>query len=83
MQESSYTARAEEFYSSWKELQGRPSEFSWDDKKLKTALASVLDMLHKSCVPPKAVKMDEEDNSCPLSAPAFSYCFPLIRAGLR
>ena len=58
-------------------------QFSWDDKKLKTALASVLDMLHKSCVPPKAVKMDEEDNSCPLSAPAFSYCFPLIRAGLR
>ena len=32
MQESSYTARAEEFYSSWGELQGRPSEFSWDDK---------------------------------------------------
>ncbi len=56
-------------------------EFTWNSTELKTALKKILEMLNKSCVPP--VEEEEDDSSCPLSAPAFAYCFPLIKAGMN
>ena len=39
--------------------------------------------LHNSTVPPKMMEEDEEDKSCPLSAPAFCFSFALVKRALQ
>jgi len=56
------------------------SVINWKHTELKKSLVNVLDMIHKSTVPPK--NGQDGDISCPLPSPAFTYCFPLIRAAL-
>jgi len=52
--------------------------YTWDQQQTKDALKTMLKMMYDACVPP--VDDEEEDNSCPLAAPAFAYCFPVIKA---
>ena len=57
------------------------NRFAWDEAQLRQGVLRVLDMLHTSSVPAK--NFEDDDTSCPLSAPAFAYSFPLIREALR
>lgn len=54
--------------------------FVWSRDELNMTLHKVLGVLYKSCVPPE--EEGEEDNSCPLAAPAFAYSFPIIKAAM-
>merc|ERR1719357_1225606 len=57
--------------------------FSWSQAQLKESLAKILSKLRSSTVAPKHLEDGEDDDSCPLSAPAFTYCFPIIKAALK
>eukprot|EP00092_Neocalanus_flemingeri_P000097 GFUD01000099.1.p1 GENE.GFUD01000099.1~~GFUD01000099.1.p1 ORF type:complete len:2003 (+),score=661.60 GFUD01000099.1:178-6009(+) len=59
------------------------SSFSWSPDQLKKSLVKTLAKLHTATVAPKHLEEGEEDTSCPLSAPAFSYCFAVIRAAVK
>ena len=54
---------------------------TWSREELKLSLAATLLRLHNASVTATELE-EEEDDSCPLSAPAFSYCFPLLRAAM-
>ena len=56
---------------------------SWSKQELKKSLAATLLKLHSSTVSMgDMMEEGEEDDTCPLSAPAFAYCFPLLRAAM-
>ena len=54
---------------------------TWSRDSLKLSLAATLLRLHNASVTATELEEDEDD-SCPLSAPAFAYCFPLLRAAM-
>ena len=60
-----------------------------DKGTFRTTLKEVVNKLHKISVPPKSargdkfdVDDDEQDLACPLTTPAFNYCFTLIKAAI-
>ena len=59
------------------------SEFSWSQDRLKESLARTVKRLHQATVPPKSPSEAEEDKSCPLTAPAFCYSFPVLQQALQ
>ena len=58
-----------------------PLPFTWTKAQLDQSLATALLRLHNASVT-ATEQGEEEDESCPLSAPAFVYCFPLLRAAM-
>eukprot|EP00090_Calanus_glacialis_P034085 TRINITY_DN5691_c0_g1_i1.p1 TRINITY_DN5691_c0_g1~~TRINITY_DN5691_c0_g1_i1.p1 ORF type:complete len:2002 (-),score=813.41 TRINITY_DN5691_c0_g1_i1:71-5326(-) len=57
--------------------------FSWSSEQLKLSLAKTVAKLHVATVAPKHLDDGEEDTSCPLTAPAFSFCFLVIKSALK
>jgi hypothetical protein len=61
---------------------------TWTKSELNESLARTLARLHAASVSAggpiqgEEDQEEEEDTSCPLSAPAFAYCFPLLRAAM-
>ena len=61
------------------------SEFSWDQDQLRRSVAGTVKRLHRATVPPKAnaEEQEDEDKSCPLTAPAFCFSFAVIKKALQ
>ena len=60
-----------------------------DKETFRTTLKEVVNKLYRISVPPKSgrgdkfdVDDDEQDLACPLTTPAFNYCFTLIKAAI-
>uniref|UniRef100_A0A8C4NPU2 GCN1 activator of EIF2AK4 n=1 Tax=Dicentrarchus labrax TaxID=13489 RepID=A0A8C4NPU2_DICLA len=56
---------------------------AWGQEDLDTAAHRTILLLHNHTVPQREAKTGGEYNVAPLSAPAFSFCFPLLNAMLR
>ncbi|KAJ1530782.1 hypothetical protein ONE63_005633 [Megalurothrips usitatus] len=56
---------------------------AWEDEKLESAVSRAINLLHKTTVRPRGDVSDEsQEKLLILSAPAFCYCFSLIRKAL-
>ena len=55
----------------------------WSSDQLKRSVANAVERLHTATVPPKSLEEEQEDKSCPLSAPAFYYSFAVIKKALQ
>uniref|UniRef100_A0AAQ4QL94 GCN1 activator of EIF2AK4 n=1 Tax=Gasterosteus aculeatus aculeatus TaxID=481459 RepID=A0AAQ4QL94_GASAC len=56
---------------------------AWEQEDLDTAAHRTILLLHNHTVPQRDAKNGEHNTTAPLSAPAFSVCFPLLNAILR
>uniref|UniRef100_A0AAQ6A345 TOG domain-containing protein n=1 Tax=Amphiprion ocellaris TaxID=80972 RepID=A0AAQ6A345_AMPOC len=56
---------------------------AWEQEDLDTAAHRTVMLLHNHTVPQREGKAGGEHNVATLSAPAFSFCFPLLNATLR
>ncbi|XP_070759930.1 stalled ribosome sensor GCN1 [Enoplosus armatus] len=56
---------------------------AWEQEDLDTAAHRTILLLHNHTVPQREAKTGGEHNVAPLSAPAFSFCFPLLNAMLK
>ena len=59
------------------------SHVPWSADQLKKSLAKTVLRLHTATVPPKTLEEDEEDKSCPLSAPAMFYSFIVLKKAMQ
>ena len=55
----------------------------WGSDQLKRSVARAVERLHTATVPPKTLEEEQEDKSCPLTAPAFFYSFAVIKKALQ
>ena len=56
---------------------------AWTSDQVKKSAAKTVAALHSATVPPKVVDEEEEDKSCPLSAPAFHFSFVVIKKAMQ